>query len=147
MDRVQTANLVTFLHGRIESTVALPIPSIGWTAIPTAQLRQAWRAVPIAINALQAEEVENDLIGLVKAVALLNHGLPHLTRASLTAMDGWLTHVNQNGISHRLGLAYPNTEGLGDTTDVFMSLQQFCLEIQDGAEHLTERLINGLQWL
>jgi hypothetical protein len=96
----------------------------------------------MAIDALQAEEIESDLIGLVKAVALLNHGLPHLTRASLTVMDGWLTHVNQNGISNRLGLSYPNTEGLGDTTDVFMSLQQFSLEIQDGAEHLTKRLIN-----
>jgi hypothetical protein len=135
MDRLQTANLTTFLHGRIESTVAIPIPSIGWTEVPTAQLRQAWRAVPLDIEAHPVDEVENSLTGLIKTVALFNHSLPHLTIASLTAIDGWLTHVNQSGVSHRLGLAYPNTEGVADATDMFMSLQEFTKEVQDGAEH------------
>ena len=79
MDRLQTSNLINFLHGRIESTVAIPVPSIGLADIPTAQLRQAWRGVPLEIEALPVKEVENSLTGLIKTVALFNHGLPHLT--------------------------------------------------------------------
>jgi hypothetical protein len=147
MDRIQAAELVNFLHGRIESTAANPVPSISWTTVTTQQLRQAWRAVPVTIDALPPEEIENDLLSLVRAVSLLNHALPHLTRASLTALDTWLTDVDQLGKSTRLGLAYPNAEGVADATDLFISLQQFSLEVQQGAEHLTKRLINGLQWL
>ena len=106
--------------------------------------------MPLEIEALPVDEVENSLTGLIKTVALFNHGLPHLTRASLTAIDGWLTHVNQNGVSHRLGLAYPNTEGVAEATNIFMSLQEFTKEVQDGAIHLTKSLKrsnNGHEWL
>jgi hypothetical protein len=57
MDRIHTSNLTQFLHGRIESTNVLPIPSISWIDIPTQQLRQAWRAVPVTIESLPVEEL------------------------------------------------------------------------------------------
>ena len=114
MDRVQTSNLTEFLHGRIESTAVLPIPTVGWTEIPTAQLRQAWRGIQVAIEALPVEEIENSVTGLLKTVAIFNHGLPHLTQTSLTAIDTWLNHGNQIGVSNRLGIAYPNQEDVAD---------------------------------
>jgi hypothetical protein len=135
MDRIQAAELVNFLHGRIQSTAADPVPSISWATVTTPQLRQAWRAVPVTIEAFPAEEIENDLLSLVRAVSLLNHALPHLTRASLTALDTWLTDVDQVGKSNRLGLAYPNDEGIGDATDVFISLQEFGSSARGRASH------------
>ena len=95
MNRQQVSNFMQFLHNRIESTNVLPIPSISWVDVPTQQLRQAWRALPvIEIESLPPEELENNVSGLLKVVSVFNHRLPHLTRAALTEIDTWLNHGN-----------------------------------------------------
>ena len=144
MNIPQYQEAIYWIYDKLEATIANPIPSIRWTTEDPVVLQQNW---PIGVEEIPVGELSNSLECLVKVLNLILNKAPVLTRVFLNTIDTYLTHQDRLGKTTRLSNAFPNTEGLANTADAYISLLEFMKATHTGAQLILYKHVSGVAWM
>ena len=144
MNIQQYQEAIYWIYDKLEATIANPIPSIRWTTEDPVVLQQNW---PIGVEEIPVGELSNSLECLVKVLNLILNKAPVLTRVFFNTIDTYLTHQDRLGKTTRLTNAFPNTEGLANTADAYISLLDFMRATHTGAQLILYKHVSGVAWM
>ena len=119
MNIQQYQDALFWVYDKLEATAQNPVPIIRWTAEDPVVLQQNW---PIGVGEIPVGELTNSLECMVKVLNLMMNKAPILTRVSLNIFDTYLTHQDRLEKTTRICNAFPNTEGLQNAVDAYISL-------------------------
>ena len=133
-----------WIYDKIEATAHLPEPQIRWLAEDPVVLQANW---PADIREVPAGELQNSLASMVKVLGHILNRAPVLTRMSLNLFDTFLTDPARLGKTTRICNAFPNTEGIQQASDAYISLIDCIRAVYNGADLLLYKHATGVAWL
>ena len=133
-----------WIYDKIEATAHLPEPQIRWLAEDPVVLQANW---PADIREVPAGELQNSLASMVKVLGHILNRAPVLTRVSLNLFDTYLTDPARLGKTTRICNAFPNTEGIQQASDAYISLIDCIRAVYNGADLLLYKRATGMGWL
>ena len=144
MNIQQYQDALFWVYDKLEATAQNPVPIIRWTAEDPVVLQQNW---PIGVGEIPVGELTNSLECMVKVLNLILNKAPILTRVSLNIFDTYLTHQDRLGKTTRICNAFPNTEGLQNTADAYISLLECMRATHSGAQLILYKHVSGVAWM
>ena len=133
-----------WIYDKIEATANSPEPTIRWLAEDPVVLQAGW---PIDLREVPVGELSNNLASMVKVLGYVLNRAPVLTRVSLNLFDTYLTHQDRLAKTTRICNAFPNTEGILQASDAYISLLECIRAVYSGAELILYKHTTGLAWL
>ena len=120
-----------WVYDKIEATAQDSEPRIRWLTEDPVVLQANW---PVDLREVPPGELSNSLTSMVKVLGYILNRTPVLTRVSLNLFDTYLTHQDRLAKTTRICTAFPNTEGILQASDAYISLMECMRAIFCGAE-------------
>ena len=133
-----------WIYDKLEATANNPEPTIRWLGEDPVVLQANW---PIDLREVPVGELTNSLASMVKVLGYVLNKAPVLTRVSLNLFDTYLTHQDRLAKTTRICNAFPNTEGLLNAADAYISLLECIRAVHSGAELILYKHVSGLAWI